>query len=705
MSSSEKEANVEVPKKRSVRTTPPVYAPSYVIMHGKKYRDQTFCIPSDRSYHVRSIPEMRGMVCLASSYGWLILRSFYSGDCHLFNPTTLAKIQLPTLVDANFNIGVLTSPPSDPSCVIMFFSKKKNLCVFCRLGNTIWTKLQLEQKKKTDLVIDGIRKQAVSCNGKIYLPFHRGMAIIDIQDPFACIETYERKPPKHLMPPNTASHFYFLESLGEIFQVVMVFLGMTEIVQSFIVLKLELSTMAWEKVESLGDRIFLLATGSSSVSVAAAEFGAKGNCIYFIPWERTNLCCFDMDDGTITITQPCPSKFPDWDGLFWVVPNCKVQLKKEVAEITEENQVNNCTLPTEILGMVFQSLFLDDSMRFRLACKAFMSMIPPLRSFLQPQTLPDSQHLPWLISLPRNKEEICHFYHPIYTDAYNMNFPQLAGAVVRDAKSGWLLMSVGKDSYFFFNPFTEETIKLPDYKFCHFTNVSFSSPPTSADCVVFGHLFCWQGFVLMSFYRKSNNRWSSCFLTKLPYTFLPSHCNPVFHGGLIYSLSKDAKLGVFNPNGSNEEEMWRVYTNLSVPDVTVTETSLISQVPVRSFIMECNGEIFSVFVGYIIGSPVSVYKLDQSKKTIKWIKVENLGDKVMFLSHSTSILVPATLKGTENRIYFPRLKNKAAVYYSLTSGKYHSFGDQNSQANWIDTSEHWNCAWFQMPSPTHPSSN
>ncbi|KAL5703236.1 hypothetical protein ACHQM5_028351 [Ranunculus cassubicifolius] len=363
--------------------------------------------------------------------------------------------------------------------------------------------------------------------------------------------------------------------------------------------------MSWVKVESLGDRIFLLSNFSTSVPVSAAQFGAKGNCIYFFPRLKRDLCCFNMEDGIILITRPCPSRLSHWGGLFWVVPDWKTQVKKEVAEVTEEIQVNNSVIPADILHIIFQSLFLGDSIRFRLACKVFISLTPPVRSFHILQTLPYSQHLPWLISFPRNKEEICHSYHPIYTDSYIMNLPQLAGAVVRDAKFGWLLMSLGNGSIFFFNPFTTETIKLPDYNYCAFVNASFSSPPTSLDCVVFGHLLSWESFVCMSVYRKSDNRWSSHFLDGLPYTFIPSLCNAVFHGGVFYSLGKDGMLGIFNPNESNEKDMWRVYTNLSVPDLTLSAPLGHFKVNTRSFIMQCEGQIFCVFVGYV-GSPVSV---------------------------------------------------------------------------------------------------
>ncbi|KAF9588925.1 hypothetical protein IFM89_017604 [Coptis chinensis] len=110
------------------------------------------------------------------------------------------------------------------------------------------------------------------------------------------------------------------------------------------------------------------------------------------------------------------------------------------------------------------------------------------------------------------------------------------------------------------------------------------------------------------------------------------------------------------------------------------------------FLVEYNGEILSVSVGFV-GQHVRVYKLDQSK--MRWVGVTSLGDKVLFLSHIASILVPAGLKGKENTIYFPRFHGKDNVFYSLSSGNYHCFGSKHSRQDWIDTSGNLESTWIQ----------
>ncbi|KAF9603348.1 hypothetical protein IFM89_035018 [Coptis chinensis] len=72
-------------------------------------------------------------------------------------------------------------------------------------------------------------------------------------------------------------------------------------------------------------------------------------------------------------------------------------------------------LPAKLLELVISSLFLGDCIRFRLTCKSLISITPPMRSN-QPLTQCESrcQHIPWLMSLPKNKSAEGIFYYPIY---------------------------------------------------------------------------------------------------------------------------------------------------------------------------------------------------------------------------------------------------------------------------------------------------
>ncbi|KAF5194001.1 F-box/kelch-repeat protein [Thalictrum thalictroides] len=357
-----------------------------------------------------------------------------------------------------------------------------------------------------------------------------------------------------------------------------------------------------------------------------------------------------------------------------IVEEAKDRVNKENANIDK--------LPTELFNLILSNLFLDDWIRFRLTSKAWRSITPPIRPYsLVKQYKSESQSVPWLLSFLNNKG-VCNLYHPLYSDTYTMNIPELAGTIVRDAKFGWLLMSRGETSIFFYNPLTMETIELPGHEnYYNFVNISFSSPPTSSDCIVFGHHLCAK----MSVYLKKCETWFDYWI-ETPLEFMASYCNPVFSDGVFYSLSRDGKLGVFDPSAEEGSE-WKV---LPVPPV-VCFGGVTSNTSTRSFIMGYDGEIFSVALGYM-GKTVSVFKLDCSR--MEWHRLESLDDKVAFLSHTSSMLVPARLKGVENRIYLPKFQGKESLFYSMKTGKYHCFGSKDSQVDWTNTSEHWNCTWI-----------
>ncbi|PIA35773.1 hypothetical protein AQUCO_03500262v1 [Aquilegia coerulea] len=315
-------------------------------------------------------------------------------------------------------------------------------------------------------------------------------------------------------------------------------------------------------------------------------------------------------------------------------------------------------LPTELLELILSFIFLGDCIHFRLTCKSWLSLTPPLRSNCHLKKFgSEPQQLPWLMSFPGSNKCDCNLYHPIYSDAYTMNIPELAGAIVRNVKYGWLLMSHGETSFFCFNPLTREIIKLPDMEVSLLlAGISFSSAPTSSDFVVIAYVASD-----MFVYRRGAETWSSHFLLDNEWEFSLSLCNPVFHDGVFYCLSKNGRLGLFDPKEINEESQWRVFPESTVFSHSLDSTYMKS---IRSFIVEDDGEILSVFVG-LQGKPIWVYKLDLSK--MEWTKVDSLGNKVLFLSHTASILVsvPAGSKGIENRIYFPRFHGNDTPFQGI----------------------------------------
>ncbi|TXG65844.1 hypothetical protein EZV62_007119 [Acer yangbiense] len=107
-----------------------------------------------------------------------------------------------------------------------------------------------------------------------------------------------------------------------------------------------------------------------------------------------------------------------------------------------------------------------------------------------------SDKLPWIICY----DEVLHnqfssssfyLYEPSQKRSYLLKNKFLARAVLHASKFGWLLLSKEKYSpyssiyFFFYCPFTGEIIQLPKLVMHIINRATFSTAPTSSDCVIF----------------------------------------------------------------------------------------------------------------------------------------------------------------------------------------------------------------------------
>ncbi|CAN0870195.1 hypothetical protein LINGRAHAP2_LOCUS9460, partial [Linum grandiflorum] len=90
----------------------------------------------------------------------------------------------------------------------------------------------------------------------------------------------------------------------------------------------------------------------------------------------------------------------------------------------------------------------------------------------------------------------------------------LCNAQLHCFNHGWLLISV-VDRYFFLDPTSQKIIYLPNldgdstYDVYSFNRMSFSAPPTSPNCVVFGLVDMFENHVCISFIRRGDDSWES----------------------------------------------------------------------------------------------------------------------------------------------------------------------------------------------------
>ena len=183
---------------------------------------------------------------------------------------------------------------------------------------------------------------------------------------------------------------------------------------------------------------------------------------------------------------------------------------------------------------------------------------------------------------------------------------------------------------FFFNPFPRVRIDLPNLPSeSAFGKFSFSGLPTnSEDCVVV-EIHTLLTLTEIAVIKPGEENWR---IEELElhdsdeiYT-VNKFClssNPIIVNGYCYCLVVDGKVGVFDPQDiKNSLEILR--TKLSRQN----RASLI-----QSFMVESDGKLIGVFLNN--NARISVQKLDIASKR-NWMNVEDLGDKVIYLSNDGS---------------------------------------------------------------------
>ncbi|XP_026451180.1 F-box/kelch-repeat protein At1g57790-like [Papaver somniferum] len=221
----------------------------------------------------------------------------------------------------------------------------------------------------------------------------------------------------------------------------------------------------------------------------------------------------------------------------------------------------------------------------------------------------------------------------------------LVGARIRFSKNGWLLLSRGKKIIFFYDPFTRETIRLPDLPYGYtLGGISFSSLPTSPDyssnCftlllviaisnwnpgngeesyinfLVTGPGKSATGWTTRQFMYESTSE-SRCESTgDYLHEFMPCINNPVYHKGDFYCLDYNGLLGVFSVTG---------YFSWKVLSKSLKQFSGFYP----SYLVECDDKLLLVNVGQS-GNSVNICRLDDSE--MAWNQKSNSGSAFNSLS-------------------------------------------------------------------------
>ncbi|KAL6133618.1 hypothetical protein ACLB2K_065852 [Fragaria x ananassa] len=308
-------------------------------------------------------------------------------------------------------------------------------------------------------------------------------------------------------------------------------------------------------------------------------------------------------------------------------------------------------LPIELLEVISSRLSLDDNIRASAVCKRWHSAA---------------------VSVRRR-------FHTV-------DFPQLNGSRVCYTKGGWLLLYRPRTlRVFFFNPFTQEVVKLPRFELAY-QIFAFSAPPTSTSCIVFTIKHVNPTVVAISTCHPRAQVWTTVqYQNRLP--FVSSIWNKlVFCNDLFYCQSLTGYwVGVFNP----QERTWSV---LSVPPPKCPKKFFAKNWWKGKFMTEKDGDILVVYT-CSTENPIA-FKLDQGNMV--WEEIKNLDGVTVFASFLTTYANTNLPAIKRNSIYFSKIcyYGRQCISYSLEDGRYHprnechDWGEQDPfKTIWIDPPE------------------
>ncbi|KAF3625219.1 putative xyloglucan endotransglucosylase/hydrolase protein 10-like [Capsicum annuum] len=302
----------------------------------------------------------------------------------------------------------------------------------------------------------------------------------------------------------------------------------------------------------------------------------------------------------------------------------------------------------------------DAYMNFRLVCKLWRSIAPPLRWKVVDHAAPPSsssdQESMWLLSLNQN-DGFCTFYNPFRKlNCYMINH-DLVGCEIRYAKDGWLLVSKGKSLFFLEpSPSSKKIIHLPqrteDY-FCE--TLSFSASPTDSSAwVIFGITCLDLNQVRISYLRAGDDKWTSMTMDN-EVSFLLSCCSPVYFGEQFCVISFDGNVGTFGflKDGS---PYWVIHEFFLLDSPRFSSYS-------RLFLVQRDQNmLYSVIVTQ---HNVHVYELDfggdERVKLVKEVK-----NWLLFISETSSVAVCGMNVNVDDAVFLPQFNAcNDYIYYSL----------------------------------------
>ncbi|KAK6118770.1 hypothetical protein DH2020_047496 [Rehmannia glutinosa] len=325
---------------------------------------------------------------------------------------------------------------------------------------------------------------------------------------------------------------------------------------------------------------------------------------------------------------------------------------------------NWADLPDDLLNLILSKLFAKDRHMFSLVCRSWNTVAASSAY----------RYSPCLMYYHRSKH-MWKLYQ--YNSFFYMSFTELEKAEICCSKYGWLLMRRYDNSLFFFDPFNNQRIEIPCKLRNGYSTVSFFHPPTSPDCFIVGIDDTpdsgTEVILKICVLKHGEKKWDIN-IYRPRKRFLVSRGAPVLHGGLLYFSDVRGNVATFNMSKCDDCK-----PRLAIKFRCLRRRRLGNKIK-EHYLFKINGEE-AMFVVFVLHEERKVSMFRLLEPEMKWEPMQDIGDKVLYLSHVSSFGNTAYLKNMSNRIYFPKFHGDTTVFYSLNSGKYHSVDGDYSNNN------------------------
>ncbi|TXG65847.1 hypothetical protein EZV62_007122 [Acer yangbiense] len=441
----------------------------------------------------------------ASKFGWLLLSrktksSTFPHSFFFYCPFTGEIIQLPELDMGDANRATFSTAPTSTDCVIFVISIHLpyrtdidyKFCVStCSPGDTTWrSNLRLGENYGGPLF------SVAYANGVFYCAFHAYLMMGAYNH---ALQEWKLHPYPPVFKRPTYYFLYLIESPddGNVILLSKHYTGPAEYCVN--VFRFDQSQMKWYRIENFSsgyseshdrddeqtveiknlNKRMLFYSDLNGLSLAAeGEASELANTIHEASMLKIRcLQLFAYCNFASKLEEAPPLR----------ARNYRRRLTDHSIHIYHRNNMSNLSdLPVEIINFIAERLYYTDQIRFRAVCKRLRSSIYNHIKF--------ADKLPWIMGYSENKyirSSLFYLYEPSQKRRYRLDNEILVGAELHASKFGWLLLSrktkssTSLHSFFFYCPFTGEIIQLPELDMGDANRATFSTPPTSSNCVIF----------------------------------------------------------------------------------------------------------------------------------------------------------------------------------------------------------------------------